>query len=62
MRQPDINRANKAKEHIKAAVNLLSSISWVHLNQIQDTLVGKAKNELWVADKYLDDIIALKDQ
>lgn len=59
MRQPDINRVNKAKEHLKAATNLLSNISWTNLTMHQDTIVCKAKEVIWDADSLLDDVLNL---
>lgn len=62
MRPQDIKRATRAVKHLKDALTALSSISWVYLTREQDNLVARAKNEISMADKYLDELLALNDK
>lgn len=61
MRQADINRVNKAKEHLKAATTLLSNIKWENMNTLENDLAGKAKIRIQYADNTLDDIINIQN-
>lgn len=61
MRQADINRVNKDKEHLKAATTLLSNIKWENMNTLENDLTGKAKIRIQYADNTLDDIINIQN-
>lgn len=56
MRQADLNRVNKAKEHLKAAYTLLSNIKWENTINIEDHLLKEAKERIESAGFYLEDI------
>ena len=60
MRQADINRVNKAKEHLKAATTILSNIKWENMKVLEDDLVGKAKIMIAHADNYLNDTLNIQ--
>lgn len=60
MRQADINRVNKAKEHLKAATTILSNIKWENMKVLENDLVGKAKIMIAHADNYLNDTINIQ--
>lgn len=62
MRQADINRVNKAREHLKAATTLLSNIKWENMNSNEGYFIFQAKLTIKNADLYLDDIINIQDQ
>lgn len=57
MRPADINRVKRAKEHLKAAATVLSSIKWENTTLMESELIQKSKDEMRDADGYLDDII-----
>lgn len=56
MRQADINRVNKAKEHLKAATTILSNIKWENTTMMESHLIMEAKDNIRSADMQLDDI------
>ena len=56
MRQADINRVKKAKEHFKAAVTILSNIKWENTTMMESHLIMEAKDNIRSADMQLDDI------
>lgn len=60
MRQADINRVKKAKEHLKAATTLLSNIKWENITMMEFGFIVKAKEAIRDADYHLDDIIKIK--
>lgn len=62
MRQADINRVNRAKEHLKAATTILSSIKWENMKVLESDFVGKAKRSIQNADMSLDDIISIQEK
>ena len=43
MRQADINRVVKAREHLKAATTLLSNIKWENVNGMEDLYLQQSK-------------------
>ena len=57
MRQPDINRVLKAKQHIKAATALLKNIKWENRSMMEDGFINTAIVYVNTADYSLDDII-----
>lgn len=57
MRQADINRVVKAKEHLKAATTILSRIKWENCNTLEWELVKDVKEEIRSADMFADDVI-----
>lgn len=61
MRQADINRVNKAKEHLKAASILLSNIKWENRSSLEDDIIKKSCQQMKSADMYLDDIINIQE-
>lgn len=60
MRQADINRVKRAKEHLKAATTILSSIKWENMKTLEDNFVREAKVSIREADFLLDDIIGIQ--
>lgn len=60
MRQADINRVKRAKEHLKAAATILSSIKWEKTTLMESELIQKSKDEMRDADGYLDDILNIQ--
>lgn len=60
MRQPDLNRVNKAKEHLKAARTLLDHIRWENTNTMEDHFLAEAKRKMIDASFPLDDIINIQ--
>lgn len=61
MRQADINRVKKAREHLKAAATtILSNIKWENMKVLEDDLVGKAKIMIAHADNYLNDTLNIQ--
>lgn len=60
MRQPDLNRVNKAKEHLKAARTLLDNIRWENTNTMEDHFLAEAKRKMIDAGFPLDDIINIQ--
>lgn len=62
MRQADLNRVNKAKEHFKDAVTILNNIKWENTTCIESEFLKKCKEWAGVADSYLDDIINIQKQ
>lgn len=60
MRQPDINRVNRAKEHLKAATTLLNSIKWENTSLLEGNYMQEAKFKIQGADGYLDSILKLQ--
>ena len=62
MRQADLNRVKKAKEHFKAAVTILNNIKWENINSLESDFLKKCKEWAGVADSYLDDIINIQNR
>lgn len=60
MRQADINRVRKAKEHLKAATTILSNIKWENRSNMEDHFIKESKRYIQSADYYLDDIINIQ--
>lgn len=60
MRQADINRVNKAKEHLKAASILLSNIKWENRSSLEDDIIKKSCQQMKSADMYLDDLVNIQ--
>lgn len=69
MRQADINRVNKAKEHLKAAVNLINGIRWDLTEQGDENMLtmvtkmsfcNKSRDLIKSADSYLTDVINMQ--
>lgn len=60
MRQPDINRVNKAREHLKAAITILSNINWLNTSMIESNFITLAKEDIEEADAHLTDIINIQ--
>lgn len=60
MRQADINRVRKAKEHLKAATTILSNIKWENRSNMEDHCIRESKQFIKSADYYLDDIINIQ--
>lgn len=60
MRQADINRVNRAKQHLNAAITQLNSIQWIHVSNIEDSLKMRAKEMIGDADSILDDILNIQ--
>lgn len=61
MRQADINRVNKAKEHLKAASILLSNIKWENRSSLEDDIIKKSCQQMKSADMYLDDLVNIQE-
>ena len=61
MRQADINRVNKAREHLKAATTLLSNIKWENVNGMEDLLMIQSKSSIADADRSLEHITKIQD-
>lgn len=62
MRQADINRVKKAKEHLKAAMTILSNIKWENTSFHESEFILKAKEGIDFSDGYLQDIITIQDK
>ena len=62
MRQADINRVKKAKEHLKAAMTILSNIKWENTTNMEYDFTMKAKETITNCDGILQDIITIQDQ
>lgn len=60
MRQADINRVRKAKEHLKAATTMLTNIKWENRSNMEDHCIKDAKGYIQSADYSLDDIINIQ--
>ncbi len=60
MRQPDINRVKRAKEHLKAAITVLSNINWLNTTMIESNFITLAKEDIEEADAHLTDIINIQ--
>ena len=61
MRQPDLNRVNRAMEHVRAAETVLRSIKWETIKMQEDLLRMDALNTLRDVEGILGDIINLQD-
>lgn len=57
MRQADINRVNKAREHLKAAVTILLNIKWENRTMTEDYFIAQAGEGIADAQRNLEDII-----
>lgn len=62
MRQADINRVKKSKEHLKAAVTILSNIKWENTTMMESHLIMEAKDNIRSADMQLDDITNIQEK
>ena len=62
MRQADINRVAKAREHLKAATTLLSNIKWENTNGMEDLYMQQAKGSIHDADISLNSVIFIQDK
>ena len=60
MRQPDINRVKRAKEHLKAATTILCNINWLNTSMIESNFITLAKEDIEEADAHLTDIINIQ--
>lgn len=60
MRQADINRVKKAKEHLKAATTILSNIKWENTTYNESHFIQDSKQYIQSADYCLDDIINIQ--
>ena len=60
MRQADINRVNKAREHLKAAVTILQNIKWENRTSIEDHFIAQAGEGIADAQRNLEDIIHIQ--
>lgn len=61
MRQADINRVRKAREHLKAATSILSNIKWENVNGVEDLLMIQSRTSIADADRSLDHIGKIQD-
>lgn len=61
MRQADINRVVKAREHLKAATTLLSNIKWENTHGMEDLYLQQAKGSIHDADISLNSVIFIQD-
>lgn len=61
MRQPDLNRVNRAMEHVRAANTVLNSIKWENITALEDEFRCKAKQTLRDVECILCDIINIQD-
>lgn len=57
MRQPDINRVNRAIEHIKAARVIIENIKWENLTSRESSLRKSVYAELDNCEWTLNDIL-----
>lgn len=62
MRQADINRVKKAKEHLKAATTILTNIKWENTTLMESHLIMEAKDNIRSADMQLDDITNIQEK
>ena len=62
MRQADINRVVKAREHLKAATTLLSNIKWENVNGMEDLYLQQSKGSIHDADTSLNSILFIQDK
>lgn len=62
MRPADINRVKKAKEHLKAATTLLTSIKWENVSAMEYDFILQTKGAIRDADWHLDDILNKQDK
>ena len=62
MRQADINRVKKAKEHLKAATTILTNIKWENTTLMESHLIMEAKDNIRSADIQLDDITNIQEK
>lgn len=60
MRQADINRVKKAKEHLKAAVTILLNIKWENRTSIEDNFIAQAGEGIADAQRNLEDILNIQ--
>lgn len=60
MRQADINRVNKAKQHLQAAVTILQNIKWENINSKENYLLGQVGEYIAGANTYLENIINIQ--
>ena len=62
MRQADINRINKAKEHLKAAIALLRNIKWENRNYHEDEFIHDSVQHIESAGMSLDDVLSIQER
>ena len=62
MRQADINRVVRAREHLKAATTLLSNIKWENTKGMEDLYLQQAKGSIRDADISLNSILFIQDK
>lgn len=60
MRQPDLNRVNKALYHIDAAKRVLDSIKWENISMMESSLKQQAVFNMDTSISYLKDIINIQ--
>ena len=61
MRQPDINRVKKAREHLKAATTILSNIKWENQNSMESYLISETKSQIQDADTTMMDLLNIQE-
>lgn len=62
MRQPDINRLNRALEHLKSATTQLSSIKWENTTAMEYGLLSKAKGNIQYVCWNIEDIKNIQNE
>lgn len=60
MRQADINRVKKAKEHLNDAVSILQKIKWENRTSLEDNFLFNVGESISDAQIYLDDILNIQ--
>lgn len=61
MRQPDINRARKALQHIEAARTVLGNIKWENVTTQEYELKQQALFNMETVTFYLNDMLNIQD-
>lgn len=61
MRQPDINRVKKAREHLKDANFILSNIKWENTNSMESYLISETKSQILDADTTMMDLLSIQE-
>ena len=59
MRQPDINRAKRALEHVEAAMTLLESIKWENVSGEEYTLKQSCNRLLKDTEGTIQDLVRI---
>lgn len=62
MRPADINRVKKAREHLKAATTILTSIKWENVSAMEYDFIMQSKVAIRDADGHLADILNIQDR